>query len=533
MSLINPFRQLKTILFVSLAFLLLAAPIPSKSAGISGTYVSKITTDSGTYAFSKRRHRSIVVELVQEGNEITGYADSVDMKITGKLEGDTITFFTWPNDITTTEIKGKWKVNPDGDTMQGTWSYPFAAGKWDLAREGSAAQIELNIGSATPQAIAAAAVSRLPPPVKLLSEFAQFELETMTVSETIKANKGKMNKALELEKRLKSKILPLLEDWNAVESENAKGKLLVKPHLTKLRVISGGSRFWLGATIGKSFIFMELQIVDASSGEEIARVLIQRNTDTVTGAYTIGSQDQEIIPQTASIAQAYLIRNYDDSGIYITSAQEQGAEIKSVTGEYVDNYNQTVKLQESDNRITGSTTYKWDHAVIRGTREYHLLQLELESAGQKGRGELTLTGDGSRLEGTIKMRDYAGQGGEWILTKLGQASNSVTDEEPGSEYNISGTYLSVLSKNLYNHFKRTEIEIKLVQSGNIITGTFVGAKGYIDGEIDGNTIKYEANPPYGNWTIGGKWVFSDEFNKATGDAGYHVTKGFWNLTRIE
>lgn len=108
-----------------------------------------------------------------------------------------------------------------------------------------------------------------------------------------------------------------------------------------------------------------------------------------------------------------------------------------------------------------------------------------------------------------------------------------TDDQPEPVNDFSGIYRSQLSKSLSSHFGRTDIEIKLVQNGNKITGTFVGAKGYIDGEIDGNTIEYEARPPYGNWTIEGEWVFTDELDKATGDAGYHVKKGSWNLTRIK
>lgn len=108
-----------------------------------------------------------------------------------------------------------------------------------------------------------------------------------------------------------------------------------------------------------------------------------------------------------------------------------------------------------------------------------------------------------------------------------------TDDQPEPVKLDLGTYRSQLSKNLYKFFKNTNIDIRLIQSGDTISGTFVGADGYIDGVIDGNTIKYKANPPYGNWSIRGKWVFSDEFDEALGDAGYHVTKGSWNLTRIE
>lgn len=101
---------------------------------VAGTYVSTITTNNPSAAFSKQKHRGIEVELTQNGNEITGFSDAANMKIHGTLEGDVISFFTWENDIASSEITGKWKVNPDGKTMTGSWYYPRASGKWDLTR---------------------------------------------------------------------------------------------------------------------------------------------------------------------------------------------------------------------------------------------------------------------------------------------------------------------------------------------------------------------------------------------------------------
>jgi hypothetical protein len=99
--------------------------------------------------------------------------------------------------------------------------------------------------------------------------------------------------------------------------------------------------------------------------------------------------------------------------------------------------------------------------------------------------------------------------------------------------NVSGTYRSEISNNLRRFFKDTNIKVQLAQSGSKITGAFIGAKGDISGEIDDNTVRFSAKPPYGNWTISGKWIFTTGYKEAAGDAGYHVTKGYWNLKRVE
>lgn len=121
-----------------------------------------------------------------------------------------------------------------------------------------------------------------------------------------------------------------------------------------------------------------------------------------------------------------------------------------------------------------------------------------------------------------------------LYSEMAKSTPSPTPEaRPGSDFDVSGAYRSELSENLYNTTKNANIEIRLTQRGDKVTGFFVGAGGYIDGKMDGNTMKFRARPPFGNWTVDGKWVFTDGYTKATGDAGFHVTRGYWNLTRIE
>ena len=100
---------------------------------ISGTYVSDITTNT-SWVFHKPKYRKLVVSLEQNGNSIVGSNSSANLKIEGKREGDKITFFTWPSDIISSEIKGKWKISPDGDRIEGTWSHPHGEGKWNLTK---------------------------------------------------------------------------------------------------------------------------------------------------------------------------------------------------------------------------------------------------------------------------------------------------------------------------------------------------------------------------------------------------------------
>ena len=100
---------------------------------ISGTYVSDITTNNN-WRFQRPKDRRLKITISQNGNEITGTNRSKNLKISGVIEGDVISYFTWPSEISSDEINGKWKINPDGVSLTGNWTHPHGGGKWNLTR---------------------------------------------------------------------------------------------------------------------------------------------------------------------------------------------------------------------------------------------------------------------------------------------------------------------------------------------------------------------------------------------------------------
>ena len=108
--------------------------------GINGTYVSKITK-SGAFAnqyFTKKAHQELVITLKKSGNTITGTDSDNSAVIEGTQKGDRIDFTFWsPNEEITNrlELRGTWKVNPDGYTLEGKWWMGGSTdGTWDLIK---------------------------------------------------------------------------------------------------------------------------------------------------------------------------------------------------------------------------------------------------------------------------------------------------------------------------------------------------------------------------------------------------------------
>ena len=100
---------------------------------IEGLYASEVTS-TDHYYFDKRSQRNLNYEFKQDGDNVVGYNDQIGLKVIGKLEGHTITFYTLPSKMGSSELKGKWKVSSDGRELTGNWSVGGDGGKWNLTR---------------------------------------------------------------------------------------------------------------------------------------------------------------------------------------------------------------------------------------------------------------------------------------------------------------------------------------------------------------------------------------------------------------
>lgn len=152
--------------------------------------------------------------------------------------------------------------------------------------------------------------ARMAPPAKKFSSYANYELKPMVLSPAVRSEPGKVEAAKELESVLRTKLQPLLEQWKSGPSGNRSGTLFIEPQLAALRIVSGGARFWAGAFVGDSSIDMDLAITEQGTGQQIAKPRITRSADAMTGGWSIGKSDQNLLDYIASIAYEYMAVNY-------------------------------------------------------------------------------------------------------------------------------------------------------------------------------------------------------------------------------
>lgn len=157
--------------------------------------------------------------------------------------------------------------------------------------------------------VAGEEAGRLQAPSQPLSSFASFQLAPMTFSDAIRAEDGKMEEAREFETNLSNKVQPLLDGWNAAGTAG-QGTLVIEPRLVKLKIVSGGARFWAGAFAGDSFIDMNLVPINQDSGEAISNVRVARSADAMTGGWSVGKSDQNLDEYIVGIVHTYLEENY-------------------------------------------------------------------------------------------------------------------------------------------------------------------------------------------------------------------------------
>ncbi len=161
------------------------------------------------------------------------------------------------------------------------------------------------------KAVAVEETALLAKPTKPFSTFSKYELKPFILSGSVSDSSKKRKHAVRLETKIKEDLLPLFDSWSSKKGTGRSGTLIVQPRLAKLRIVSGGARFWLGPFSGKSNIDLEFKIIDGETKEVIAQPVIGRRSGAWAGGWTIGKTDRNLYQYIARITQEYFATNYE------------------------------------------------------------------------------------------------------------------------------------------------------------------------------------------------------------------------------
>jgi len=158
-------------------------------------------------------------------------------------------------------------------------------------------------------AVAVEESARLVKPSVPLSTFASYELKPMTFSPEVQEQPEKVKAGAVLEAKIENKVQPLFAEWSASAGSDRHGVLAVEPELARLRIVSGGARFWAGAFAGDSFIDLDLVLRDGE-GDVIAKPRITKQAGAMGGAWSVGQTDQNLFDYMAQIVYQYMVDSY-------------------------------------------------------------------------------------------------------------------------------------------------------------------------------------------------------------------------------
>ncbi|MCP4431951.1 MAG: prolyl oligopeptidase family serine peptidase, partial [Gammaproteobacteria bacterium] len=134
---------------------------------------------------------------------------------------------------------------------------------------------------------------------------------------------------------------------------------------------------------------------------------------------------------------------------------------------------------------------------------------------------------GANIGGSPKYRKIVEQTViDFIEEKEGSTSVSKMD--------FTGTYRSKLTGRINEKVRTRNPEVRLVQKGHEISGTFGNSEGNIFGKVEGSVINFEWETASSLWSGTGRWTIKPNSSEFVGSwFNSYLGEGNWNLTKVK
>jgi len=137
-------------------------------------------------------------------------------------------------------------------------------------------------------------------------EFKAVEVKATEITEKQYQKPGNEKSAAKIDEMLQTQLKYIFPNLKVIPAggEFSKGK-----ELTLIRIVSTGSRVWLGAMAGGSDLVMHVDYRDSSTGEIIANPDFWKGNNAWAGGWSVGAADNQIRDATVSQIVAYTSGN--------------------------------------------------------------------------------------------------------------------------------------------------------------------------------------------------------------------------------
>jgi hypothetical protein len=144
-----------------------------------------------------------------------------------------------------------------------------------------------------------------PAPAAAFSQYGRLEVKPVAFKAGYKGNTAALAK---IGANLEKDLAPSLQQWN---SRPANGRTLtVEPIVEEMSFKSTTKRVFFGPLAGSSGVLMRVTFRD-QSGKVIATPEFFQRSNAMSGAFTLGANDNLMLTRVAKLASNYVIANYD------------------------------------------------------------------------------------------------------------------------------------------------------------------------------------------------------------------------------
>lgn len=110
-----------------------------------------------------------------------------------------------------------------------------------------------------------------PAPANALQGYDKYEFAPLAMGPPYAGDEGKEKAKDKIQGYLTAETQPIVAKWNQDAAGGTRGQsLLLEPRIEKLKVVSGGARFWAGALAGDSYVVIRLRISEQPGGKVLA-----------------------------------------------------------------------------------------------------------------------------------------------------------------------------------------------------------------------------------------------------------------------
>jgi hypothetical protein len=161
---------------------------------------------------------------------------------------------------------------------------------------------------------AAVAEPQNPPPANPFAGYDRYDLAPISMGAPYAGQGGNEKAKAKIQEYLNTETSAIVQRWNGDAQGSQKGVTLsIEPRIEKIKFIGGAARFWAGALAGDSYVVIKVRFVEKPGDKVLAEPEFYQRAAAMSGAWTFGAQDNDMLHRIIVLTNHYLEANYRDA----------------------------------------------------------------------------------------------------------------------------------------------------------------------------------------------------------------------------